>query len=146
MVDKRVDESWKQQVEAERQAAPPRPGERAAEPPPIIQPTPAPAPAGTPGREQPPEPAAAQGDEGMPEARFDLFVTGLAVDALIALGDMAHPATRKTQVNLEHARYLIDLLGMLEEKTRNNLTTDEDRLMKDTLYQLRMRYMAKTGG
>ena len=68
------------------------------------------------------------------------------MDALIALGDMPHPTTRKQAANLTHARYLIDLLGMLEEKTRKNLTPDEERLLKDTLYQLRMRYLAKAGG
>ncbi|MBI2173841.1 MAG: DUF1844 domain-containing protein, partial [Candidatus Omnitrophica bacterium] len=46
--------------------------------------------------------------------------------------------------NLPHARYLIDLLGILDEKTKSNLTADEEHLMKDSLYQLRMRYLAKT--
>ena len=40
---------------------------------------------------------------------------------------------------------LIDLLGVLEEKIKGNLTADEDKLFKDTLYQLRMRYLAKAG-
>jgi len=79
-------------------------------------------------------------------ARFDLFVSSLAMEALIALGEVPHPVTRKQAVNLNQARYLIDILGLLEEKTRGNLTVDEDRLVKDTLYQLRMRYLAKSGG
>ena len=123
MPGKRVDESWKEQVEQEKRAKTPgQPGPAA----------------------QPPEPA--QQDEALPEARFDLFISGLAMDALIALGEVPHPTTRKQTTNLVHARYLIDLLGMLEEKTRGNVSVDEERLLKDTIYQLRMRYLAKTGG
>ena len=68
------------------------------------------------------------------------------MDALIALGDAPHPITKKQAMQLPHARYLIDVLGILEEKTRGNLSVDEERLLKDVLYQLRMRYMAKSGG
>ena len=128
---KKVDESWKEQVEKEKAETPPAP--------PRVE-----AGGGAPesGAAAPQTPEA----EGPPEARFDLFVSGLAVDALIAMGDMPHPVTKKSAANLPHARYLIDLLGILEEKTRGNLSVDEDRLLKDTLYQLRMRYLAKTGG
>ena len=66
------------------------------------------------------------------------------MDALISLGDVPHPVTKKQAVQLEHARYLIDVLGVLAEKTRGNLSVDEERLLKDTLYQLRMRYLAKS--
>ena len=125
--NKRVDESWKEQVAHEKQEpAAPQPAGPAAAP--------------------PGAPADAAESQGMPEARFDLFISGLAVDALIALGDMAHPSTRKQAVNLPHARYLIDLLGLMADKTKGNLTADEERLLKDALYQLRVRYLAKSGG
>lgn len=122
---KKVDESWKdrvehEKVEHEKQEAP------ATSPQPSAEKQAAPA-------------------SETPEARFDLFVSGLAMDALIALGDTPHPTTRKPAMSLPHARYLIDLLGVLEEKTRGNLTADEERLLKDALYQLRMRYLAKAG-
>ena len=125
---KRVDESWKEQAEREKRAA------DAA----------APAPGGavaSPGAAE-----AGPEDEGLPQARFDLFVSGLAVEALVALGDMPHPATRKQTMNLPHAKYLIDLMGILEEKTKGNLSVDEGKLLNDTLYQLRMRYLSKSGG
>ena len=80
------------------------------------------------------------------EARFDLFISSLAMEALIALGDMPHPATKKQAVNLPQAKYLIDLIGILEEKTKHNLSVDDERLLKDALYQLRMRYLTKSGG
>jgi hypothetical protein len=118
---KKVDESWKDRVDQEKQVAPGQPPAAQLEAKP-----------------------AAQG-EALPEARFDLFLSGLAMDAWIALGEMPHPSTRKSAMSLPHARYLIDLLGVFEEKTRGNLTADEERLLKDTLYQLRMRYLAKAG-
>ena len=128
---KRVDESWKEQVDREKQGQPS--AQPAASGPTIATPSGAAA-------------AKAPAEEGLPEARFDLFISGLAMEALVALGDAPHPVTRKQAANLPQARYLIDLIGVLEEKTRGNLSVDEDRLLKDALYQLRMRYLAKTGG
>jgi hypothetical protein len=61
------------------------------------------------------------------------------------MGDMPHPVTRKRAVNLPHAKYIIDLLGILEEKTKGNLSVDEEKLLTDALYQLRMRYLNKSG-
>lgn len=126
-VKKRVDESWKEQ------AAKNKPPETAT-----AQRAPS-------GAQAQPEGGPAEA-EGMPQARFDLFVSGLAMEALIATGDMPHPTTRKQAVNLPQAKYLIDVLGVLEEKTRGNLSVDEEKLLKDALYQLRMRYLAKSGG
>ena len=127
-VKKRVDESWKEQAEREKRAV--DAGQARA------------------GSQAPsPEPAEApRGAEELPQARFDLFVSGLAMEALIALGDMPHPTTRKHSANLPQAKYLIDLLGVLEEKTKGNLVAEEDKLLKDALYQLRMRYLTKAGG
>ena len=126
-IQKRVDESWKEQAEREKRGTggAAAPGER---------------------REAREATQAARDAEGPLEARFDLFLSGLAVETLIALGDMAHPATRKQAANLPQAKYLIDLLGILEEKTKGNLTADEGKLFQDTLYQLRMRYLTKSGG
>jgi hypothetical protein len=143
-IKKRVDESWKERVEHEKQEPPVAQQPAAPASPSPIQPPSSPQQAQAAPQPQPL--GGAPEDEGLPEARFDLFVSGLAMDALIALGDVPHPVTKKHMPNLEHARYLIDVLGVLEEKTKNNLTVDEARLMKDALYQLRMRYMAKAGG
>ncbi len=130
--EKRVDESWKEQVEHQKRQEPSQ--------------APA-APTGTP-LESPTPDATAHGEPGggWPAARFDTFLSSLAMDALMALGDAPNPVTRKQTTNLPQARYMIDLLGILEEKTRGNVTVDEERLLKDTLYQLRMRYLAKSGG
>jgi len=128
-IEKRVDESWKERVEQEKSAGPQRPGPES--------PREAERPGGDTGRAAP---------EELPQARFDLFIQGLLMEALIALGEMPHPATRKHTANLPQARYLVDLLGVLEEKTRGNLSVDEDRLLKDAVYQLRMRYLSQAGG
>ena len=136
-VKKKVDEAWKEQVEREKVEEPIVPGSPA---PVIATPAPASKPAG--------EPPTRANDEAsqLPEAQFDLFVSGLAMDILASLGDIPHPVTRMVSTNLPQAKYLIDLLGVLEEKTRGNLTVDEERMFKDTLYQLRMRYLNKTSG
>ena len=144
-IRKKVDESWKEQVEQEKKHQIPPvspPLGSPASPPPraVATSTAAPSPSAT----QPA--AAAGGEEGGLEARFDLFVSSMAMEALIGLGDAPHPTTRKTSTNLPQARYVIDLLGMLSEKTKGNLSVDEERMLKDVLYQLRMRYLAKSGG
>ena len=126
-IQKRVDESWKEQAEREKRAV------DAAAASPANPSAPPRASGGRPGAEE------------LPEARFDLFVSGLAMEALIAAGDMPHPTTRQQAVNLPQAKYLIDLLGLLEEKTKGNLSVEEEKLLKDVLYQLRMRYLNKTG-
>jgi hypothetical protein len=117
---KRVDESWKERVEREKTS-----GEAVPVPPDAARAGPTPE------------------EAGAPQARFDLFISGLAVEALIALGDMPHPVTRKQAANLPQAKYLIDVLGILEEKTKGNLLVEEQQLLSDTLYRLRMRYLAK---
>jgi hypothetical protein len=124
-VKKRVDETWKEQAEREKLsvASPTEPNAA--------------------GRQA--EAAGPEAEESL-QARFDVFLSGLAMEALIALGDMAHPTTRKQAANLPHAKYLIDLLGLLEEKTKGNLSADEQTRLTDALYQLRMRYLAKSGG
>ena len=127
-VKKRVDESWKEQAEREKRTREATPG------------------VSSPRSGQAETASRPPGVEDMPEARFDLFVSGLVMEALIAVGDMPHPTTRKQAANLPQAKYLIDLLGILEEKNRGNLAVEEEKLLKDALYQLRMRYLNKAGG
>lgn len=139
-VKKRVDESWKEQAQREKQAAA------------VPNAGPAPSPdagAAVPDAADRLEPAGAphaDDAQAMSEARFDVFLSGLAMEAFVAMGDMPHPVTRKHAVNLVHAKYIIDLLGLLEEKTKGNLSADEEKLLTDALYQLRMRYLTKSGG
>ena len=79
-----------------------------------------------------------------PEPGFPFFITTLAMQATIALGDAQNPADGKKEESLPQAKFLIDTLGMLEEKTKNNLAPKESAMLEGILYELRMRYVQKT--
>lgn len=81
-----------------------------------------------------------------PEASFSFFITTLAMQAAVALGDTVNPQNNKKEENPAQAKFLIDILGVLKEKTKNNLTKEENDLLEGMLYELRMRYVQKTGG
>ncbi len=73
---------------------------------------------------------------------FSTFVLGLASTALINLGEAPHPESGQTHLDLELARQSLDLLSLLHEKTRGNLTTDEQKLFENVLADLRLRFVA----
>jgi hypothetical protein len=72
---------------------------------------------------------------------FSTFVLGLSTQALLHLGDIPNPLTNAIERDLEAAKHVIDILGILREKTRNNLEQSEDVLIESVLYDLRMRYV-----
>ena len=76
---------------------------------------------------------------------FAVLLSGLMMDALVALGDMEHPMTKKKEPNLDHARFSIGMLELLQEKTKNNLTKGEAEMLEGLLYDLRMRFVSKKG-
>ncbi len=76
---------------------------------------------------------------------FSAFILSLVTTAAIHFGDMPDPTTgKKSEANLKAASEMIDILAMLGEKTRGNLTADEERLLGQVLYELRLRYVAVT--
>ena len=77
----------------------------------------------------------------LPPASFTLLVISLATQVRMWLGDIQAPDTGQEQVDLALAKHNIDLLGMLEEKTRGNLSEQEKKLLDSVLYELRMRYV-----
>ncbi len=82
----------------------------------------------------------------LPEIDFGTFVMSLASSALVHLGEVHHPETGSAHENLALAKQTIDILGMLREKTRGNLTQEEAQLLDNLLYDLRMKYVdAKKG-
>ena len=81
----------------------------------------------------------------MPEITFSSFLFSLSTSAFVHLGAVPDPATGKADRNLSLAKQTIDLLGLLREKTRNNLTQEEEDLFDHLLYDLRMRYIKETG-
>ncbi|MCG8449017.1 MAG: DUF1844 domain-containing protein [Pirellulales bacterium] len=110
-----IDEDWKSQIEAEKEAL-----QKDAET------------TATKG------PAAGQ----MPPASLELLISTLATEAMVALGQFPHPETQQPSINPEHARYAIDMLEILQAKTKGNLEPGEDRLLTDLLHQLRMLFVS----
>jgi hypothetical protein len=76
-----------------------------------------------------------------PEINFSAFLMSLSTEALVHLGEMADPAGGQEQRDLAMAQQLIDILGMLREKTRGNLERDEQALLDAILFDLRMKYV-----
>ena len=129
--EKKVDESWKEQVEKERRTP------RGSEPPKS-------APAQARKEEPPPRPDPSRGR--VPQSDFSMFLSSLSMQAMVALGEVAHPATGLAQPDLEQSRYLVDVLGLLQEKTQGNLSQEEAGLLDGLLYELRMKYVEKSQG
>ncbi len=77
----------------------------------------------------------------LPEVNFSTFIFSLSSSALLHFGEIPDPTTGAKKKNLPMAKHTIDIIAMLEEKTRSNLTSDEEQLMKNILYDLRMRYV-----
>jgi hypothetical protein len=85
-----------------------------------------------------------KGDPERGPIDFSSFLLGLASSVLIHLGLSPHPETGATQPNLLLARQSLDVLSMLREKTRGNLTGDEERFFENLLTDLRFRFVEAT--
>ncbi len=112
-----IDEDWKSQIEREKEAA----------------------------KQEAAQSVAAEEDKQefqMPEASFSLLVSMFSTQAMMALGQMPHPVTGKSEVSKPEAKHFIDLLAMLEEKTQGNLSGEETAMLSNMLHQLRMGFVA----
>jgi hypothetical protein len=89
----------------------------------------------------PPEPGNAE-SSALPPVDFTTFVLSLSSSALMHLGEVERPETGKAERNLPLAKHTIDLLSLLQEKTRGNLTAQEDKLLESLLFDLRLRYVS----
>ncbi len=118
-IHKKVDEAWKDQAEKEKGT--------------LLK-----------AAQQPAPGKAAK--EGAPQGDFNFFLSSLSMQALMALGELPNPVTNERQEDLEQARYLIDVIGMLQDKTKGNLSPEESQMLESALYELRMKYVARTGG
>ena len=88
-----------------------------------------------------------QGDDGqsmppMPPASFPFLLTTLATQAMASLGQMPDPVEGKPVIRPELAKHYIDTLGVLEEKTKGNLSNEESAMLKNLLHELRMLYVS----
>lgn len=120
-IDKKVDDDWKRRAQLEKQQFDAQHGAR-----------------GGGGRERAAEPGASQ------ESLFANFITTLAAQAATYLGLEPDPMTGARRANPEQARYIIDVLGAIEEKTRGNLQPEEDRHLKVVLHELRLAFVEVT--
>ena len=85
--------------------------------------------------------------EDQPGISFAGFVISLATTAAVHFGDMPDPNTgERMEPDLVAAHQMIDLIALLQEKTKGNLTPDESKLVDDLLYELRMRFVQAQQG
>jgi len=105
-------------------------------------PDPRPAPAAAGRREPTAKPGGGPAESRLASAHFRSLVMNLATTAAANLGEMPNPFTQQTEIDLEGARQVIDLLLALQTKTRGNLTPEEERLLDSLLYDLQMKFVA----
>jgi len=82
---------------------------------------------------------------GLPDIDFSTFVLSLSSSAMVNLGEAPDPTTGKVDVQAHLAKQVIDILGMLQQKTKNGLTEEEQKLLCEMLYALRMKYVSVVG-
>ncbi len=92
-------------------------------------------------REEPPREGSPEQKLPLPEINFISFLFSLSTSALIQLGEIEDPVSQKMVKDLPLAKQTIDLIGMLKEKTKGNLAPDEEKLIENILYDLRIRYV-----
>jgi hypothetical protein len=85
--------------------------------------------------------AAARGEDAA--ITLSTFLMSLSTQALMCLGEIPHPLTGKTETDLAAVREFIDIISLLQEKTRGNLDPAEARLFEKILFDLRMRFVEK---
>ncbi|NBC30666.1 MAG: DUF1844 domain-containing protein [Spirochaetes bacterium] len=117
-----IDADWKAQAQAEREKL--RQSEQQAQ-------------AQQGQGEQAGEGGQGEGEGEMPPANFDTLIQTLATNALLAMGAVPDPQTGQRYAHMGLARHHIDMLGVLHEKTKGNLSDEEDQTLSTTLYELR---------
>ena len=133
--EKHVDESWKEQASLEKNILAEEPAQHAA-PEQILPNDPTDQTQGLEGDVQ----------EGQAvEINFLNYITSLGFQAMIFMGEIPNPVTNKVDKNLEQAKFLIDTLSMLKEKTEGNLTEQEKTLLENSVYELQMKYVQASG-
>ncbi|MDD2927594.1 MAG: DUF1844 domain-containing protein [Candidatus Omnitrophica bacterium] len=81
-----------------------------------------------------------------PVPDFKFFISTLSLQASIFLGQLANPVTHKNEEDLPQAKFIIDTLGMLQGKTKGNLSEEEAAFLENLLYELRTSYLTKAKG
>ncbi len=112
-IKKKVDESWKDSVQKEKVEVPVEP-----------------------------EPSAAA-EPGYPEPNFPFFLSTMAMQTLAALGEVPLSPAGEKKLDLVQAQYFIGILEMIADKTKGNLSAEEDQMMKELLYELQLKFVKK---
>lgn len=86
--------------------------------------------------------AAGQSQQEIPPATFQTLLSTMISQALMYMGGIADPQTGKAMIHLDAAKHSIDLLGILEEKTKGNLSDEESKLLSQALNELRMSFLS----
>jgi len=115
-----IDEDWKSRVQSEKEQAAEQPSPDSAAP----------------------ADAAAEADHTMPPADFQTIVSLLATQAMMSLGAMPNPITGEAALHPQQAKHFIDLLAVLEEKTKGNLSAAESQGLEKLVHELRMVFMS----
>lgn len=81
----------------------------------------------------------------LPKPSFVLLVSNFATQALMELGEIENPVTKRSEFAPERAKFTIDLLELVKEKTQGNLEKEEERFIDGALFELRMKYVRRLG-
>jgi hypothetical protein len=79
-----------------------------------------------------------------PGMTFEAFILSLGTASMVALGELENPMTKKREKDVNAAKQHIDILEILLEKTKNNLTENEAKLLNEMIYTLRIKYVELT--
>lgn len=88
-----------------------------------------------------PAPEPGERRQELPPINFSTFIISLSTQALMHLGEMSNPVTGQVEKDVEVAKQTIDIIGMLSEKSKGNLDETEEQLVREVLYNLRMKYV-----
>lgn len=121
--EKRVDDSWKEQVLKDKERAAPAPSPKA--------------------KIEASAPASSATEKAETSKPFMNLLTSLGIQALMHMGEIPHPETQTAEVNLEAAKEIIDLLSSVQEKTKGNLSSEEEEYLTQVLPELQMKFARK---
>ena len=76
----------------------------------------------------------------LPEVNFSSFILSLSSSVLLHLGEIADPVSGEKRKNMDLAKQSIDIISMLQDKTKGNISQDEEKLIEQMLFDLRMRF------
>lgn len=128
--NKYIDESWKDAVESEKKSVPENKDKKDNKPQEAHS-----------HKEEVPADELSGSDNESFEINFISYITSLAFQAMVFLGEIPNPATEQIEKNVKQAKLIIDTLLLLKEKTANNLSPQESETLNAYLYELQMKYV-----